>query len=447
MKRLFVFTILSLMLIGMSLSGTPVSANDTGKLAWNTFLGGNAVDFGLGVALDRSGNIYVSGYSNASWGAPIRPWTQGYDQYPNRNDAFVAKLDPNGALVWNTFLGGGGTDVAKGIGLDASGNIYVLGHSDASWGVPRHAFTDDWDVYVAKLDGNGVLQWNTFLGGARGDTAEGLAVDGKGRVVVTGHSDASWGTPKRASHGNDAFVAKLNPKGDLIWNTFLGGNGYERGFGIAVDANSVVYVTGTSSESWGSPIRAFTGQNDGFVAKIGANGALKWNTFLGGTNFSEVIGVVVSSKGPLYVVGTSDTPWGKPKRSFTTDTPGTFVAKLSPGGALKWNTFLGGGGQESGAGIALDRNENLYVVGGSTETWGEPTRAFAGNLDGFVAMLDWTGALKWNTFLGGNELDRAFGIAVDGSANVYIAGHGEGTWGTPVRAFTDDRDAFVVKIQ
>src|SRR5215207_4739494 len=114
-------------------------------LTWNTFLGGNSYDEGDDIIVDASGNIYVTGYSDVSWGNPIRP----FGAIP---DAFVVKLDPSGNLVWNTFLGGNGGDLGYGITLDTSGNVYVTGNSDATWGAPVRAYITGGDAFVAKLN-------------------------------------------------------------------------------------------------------------------------------------------------------------------------------------------------------------------------------------------------------------------------------------------------------
>ena len=101
--------------------------NESAPLAWNTFMGGSGDDHGTGMAVDGSGNIYVTGNSDAIWGSPVRAFTDSSD------DAFVAKLDPSGSLLWNTFLGGSGSDFGYGIAVDGSGNVYVTGYSNATW--------------------------------------------------------------------------------------------------------------------------------------------------------------------------------------------------------------------------------------------------------------------------------------------------------------------------
>jgi len=381
------------------------------------------------------------------------------------------EIDP--ALVWNTFLGGSGTSVGRGIAVDGSGNVYVAGTSEAPWGSPVRAYAADTDAFVARLDATGALAWNTFLGGPGADYGQAIAVDGRGYVYVAGTSapgqaiaangsgnlavvdtrPAIWGTsPVRAyTAGRDAFVAKLNAaNGTLVWNTFLGGSGSDAGLGIAVDGGGNVYVVGTSNAAWGSgPVRAYAAGKDAFAAKLDAtSGELVWNTFLGGSGSDEGFGIAVDGGGNVYVAGTSDAPWGSPVRAYTAGTD-AFAARLNAAsGALVWNTFLGSSSKYSAARIAVDRGGNVYVVGTSKAPWGSPVRAYTAGDDAFAAKLDATsGALAWNTFLGGPaRTDQGLGIAVDGGGNVYVAGSSDASWGSPVREYSAYDDAFAAKL-
>jgi len=221
-------------------------------------------DYGISIAVDGSGNVYVTGESDASWGSPVNPYAGGY------YDAFAAKLDSNGVLQWNTFMGSTLEDESKDITVDGSGDVYVVGYSGA-WGSPvdEHA---GWDDVAAKLDNNGVRLWHTFMGSSDDDEASGVAVDGNGNVYISGVGKVTWGSPVNSFTGDeleDAFAAKLNSSGTRIWNTFMGGESWDNAKGIAVDGNKV-YVTGnTYVYEWGTPISPHAGWNyDVFVVKM-----------------------------------------------------------------------------------------------------------------------------------------------------------------------------------
>jgi hypothetical protein len=411
------------------------------SLTWNTFLGGSGDDRGYGIAVDGSGNVYVAGLSSSTWGSPVRAHSNGID-------AFVAKLDSSGALTWNTFLGGDGWEEGYGIAVDGSGNVYVTGESYATWGSPVRAYAGNLDGFAAKLDSTGSLVWNTFLGGSGSDTGNGIAVDGSGNAYVTGFSNATWGTPvagREYTSGNDAYAAKLNSSGGLTWNAFLGGSGSDSGAGIAVDGSGNVYVAGYSYAAWGSPVRAYTNGNDTFAAKLDSAGSLTWHTFLGGNGTDSGAGIAVDGSGNVYVTGTSGATWGSPLRAYTGGND-AFAAKLNSSGALTWNSFLGGVGYDISFGIAVDGSGNASVVGVSGTAWGSPTRAFSGGADAFDARFTASGALAGTTFLGGSGNDYSYGIAMDGSGNVYVTGLSDATWGSPVRAYTSSYDAPVSKL-
>lgn len=365
----------------------------------------------------------------------------------------LGEYDPRAALVidptltWNTFLGGTGFDDGRGIAVDWSGNVYVTGFSEETWGTPVRPYVDGSDAFVAKLDANGALKWNTFLGGSDGDNGYGIAVDSGGNVYVTGESSESWGSPIRLYTGfRDAFVAKLDSDGTLIWNTFLGGDGGDVGVAVALDDNGNLYVGGKSFLSWGTPVRAFTIGTDAFVAKLDSSGVLRWNSFLGGSGGDVGTGIAVDRSGNVYLAGDSTDTWGTPIRPYTSSILDAFAVKLDSAGALTWNTFLGGNDWDDGSGIAVDGSGNVYLAGVSTATWGNPIRAFTFWGDGFTAKLDSNGALTWNTFLGGSGDDEGHGIAVDGSGNVYVSGYSSDIWGMPVRPYMGGNDAFAAKL-
>ncbi len=425
-----------------------IKAASTQSLAWNSFAGGAGTEYPQAAAVDSAGNVYVVGHGSATWGAPVRAFSTG-------DDAFVAKFDSSGNLLWNTFLGGAGTwDHANGITVDASGNVYVTGESNANWGSPVRAYTGGNDAFVAKLNGTtGALTWNTFLGSGSNEWSYGIAVDGSGNVYVDGASLGSWGSPVRAftvSAGNaDAFVAKLNSSGVLTWNTFLGGTGSDGAQGLALDGSGNVYVAGyTGTASWGSPLRAYSGGFDTTAAKLnGTTGALTWNTFMGGAGYEVAQSIALDGSGNLYLSGYGDSTWGSPIQAYGGGVYDASVIKLTSAGALSWNTFLGGSGEDRAYGIAADSSGNVDVAGYSGTTWGSPWRAYSGGgQDAFVAQLTSSGSRNWNAFFGTAGTDQASAVAVDGSGNIYLGGNSAATWGSPVRAYTSGTDGFVTKI-
>ena len=171
------------------------------------------------------------------------------------NDAFAAKLDTSGGLLWNTFLGGTGTDTGSSIAVDGSANVFVSGFSSATWGsvwlapcgpTPLPAMTPLSPNLIPPAACSGTPSW-ARVGLILGNS---IAVDGSGNVFVAGRSVAAWSCPvactvRAYTSSFDAFVAKLNAAtGSLTWNTFLGASGSDEADDIALDGSGNIYVTG-----------------------------------------------------------------------------------------------------------------------------------------------------------------------------------------------------------
>lgn len=412
------------------------------SLDWHTFLGSSSGDFAYDIAIDNSGNVYVAGFSSETWGNPKH-------QHSGGRDILVAKLDGSGVLVWNTFLGSSTSDTGRGIAVDGSGNVYVTGYSDAGWGTePLNPHTGpalNDDIVVARLDSEGNLLWNTFLGSTGSDSGWDIGTDGGNNICMAGTSNGGWGNPVNGySGGTDAAIICLNADGSLKWHTFLGSSNQEYGYGLAVTTGGDVYVAGRSHAQWGTPRRPFAGVVDAFVAHLNGDGTLSWNTFLGGEGVDLGTHVALNDEGYLFVTGYSDAPWGDPVREFSDNSDG-FVARLDSNGYLSWNTFLGGTAADEAWGVATGNNGLLYVAGYSPATWGNPQRSHSGSMDAFVAALEGSsGALQANTFLGSSASDTAYRVALGES--VYLAGRSGGDWGAPVHSYTGNDDVLVAQL-
>ena len=388
-------------------------------LSYSTYLGGSALDDAFGIAVDSSGNAYVTGFTAST----NFPTTSGTFQTALAGgfDVFVTKLNATGtALVYATYLGGSSDDEANGIAVDSSGNAYVTGFT-ASTNFPTTsgAFQTSFgggpnDAFVTKLNATGTtLVYSTYLGGGGTDDAVGIAVDSSGNAYVTGlTASANFPTSSGAFQTTfgggpfDVFVTKLNSTGTaLAYSTYLGGSGDDEGDGIAVDSNGSAYVTGvTSSINFPTSSGAFQttfggGPFDVFVTKLNATGtALAYSTYLGGSGDDEGFGIAVDSTGNAYVTGlTSSTNFPTSLGAFQTTFGGgpfdVFVTKLNAtGAALAYSTYLGGSNQDEGFAIRVDSTGNAYVAGltNSTNfptTSGAFQTALGGGFDAFVAKV------------------------------------------------------------
>jgi len=354
-------------------------------------------------------------------------------------------IDP--VYQWHTFYGSGGYDYGTGIAMDTNGNVYVTGSSNATWGTPLNDHSGSDDMVVVKLNSSGVYQWHTFYGSGGDDYGTGIVMDTNGNVYVTGYSSATWGTPLNDHSGNnDVVVLKLDTSGAYQWHTFYGSSEYDWGSGIAVDMDGNVYVTGQSNATWGTtPLNPFSGSVDTIVLKLDTSGAYQWHTFYGSSDADGGYGIAVDMDGNVYVTGHSTATWGTPLAPFNGGYD-IVVVKLDTSGAYKWNTFFGSGGGDYGYGIAVDGSSNVYVTGGSNATWGTPINPHSGNDDIVVLKLNSSGSYQWHTFHGSGSYDWGYSIAVDTDGNVYVTGNSNATWGSPINSHSGNDDIVVLKL-
>ena len=278
-------------------------------------LGGSGQDFATSVASDAQGNVYVAGltYSPDFRVTPEAVQTK----FGGTCDAFVAKLGPDGKVIWSTYLGGILDDWATGVALDSAGNVLVTGYT-RSGNFPlvnpvkstlNGVNADDYDAFVAKLDPNGSkLLYSTFLGGPDNDGAAGIAADAAGSAYVAVSVNSATGYPgiQNAPDQFGIVVSKLNPQGALIYSFF---HPYGAAGGIAVDAGGNAYVTGLlSSSSPATVTQGFgpAGTAHATVFKISADGSKKiYETTLGGSVQAAGTAIAVNSAGEVYVAGST----------------------------------------------------------------------------------------------------------------------------------------------
>lgn len=456
-------------------------------LSYATYLGGSGTDQAARIAVDAAGNAYVIG-DTTSPNFPTANPLQAARRGPQ--NVFVAKLNPAGALVYSTYLGGSAYEQGLGIAVDSSGNVYVTGSTN-SGDFPtvapfQRTIGGQSDAFVTKLNAGGdALVYSTYLGGSRVDQAYAITVDASGHAYVAGSTlSADFPTVKPFQStfrdggwlGTDAFVTKFGADGSVIYSTFLGGRDSELASGIAADGDGYAYVVGQTrstdfpvvnalQSACGCPIVSVPLLGDmpaldGLVTKIAPDGsALVYSTFLGGKGDDSVDAIAVDLAGNVYVAGSTnsgDFPTRNPIQAQRNGTlSDAFVAKLNPAGStLIFSTYLGGSAFDDVLGIAVDTSGTVSVAG-QTESPNFPTvnafqPAFGGLRDAFVARLNSSGsALVYSSYLGGSGRESGY-IAVDAAGNAYVAGVTESSDFPAVNAVQPasggGTEAFVAKI-
>ncbi|MCG3119198.1 MAG: hypothetical protein ALAOOOJD_01543 [bacterium] len=416
-------------------------------LSYSTYLGGSGTEHAEGIAVDPAGSVYVTGWTDSPNFPTANPFQASRNG--SQDAFVTKLNPSGSALVYSTYLGGNDWDFGFGIAVDALGNAYITGRTDSPdfpTSSPFQAMLKgSSDAFVTKLNASGsALIYSTYLGGSEYDRGLSIAVDATGNAYVTGYteafqtSDFPTANPIQAAlmGTKDAFVTKLNPSGSPLYSTYLGGSSSEEGRGIAVDSQGYACVTGlTVSDNFptASPLQTNRGgSNEAFVTKFNpAGSALIYSTYLGGSNDEEAYGIAVDNAGNAYVTGSTTSnnfPTANPLQPNLKGSFGdAFVTKINPAGsAFVYSTYFSGGFNTSGRGIAVDSQGNAYITGrdsGTNFPLVDPIQG-SGNIGAIVSKFNPAGsALIYSTYLGSNSNDEGRAIAVDQHGNAYVTGN------------------------
>lgn len=451
-------------------------------LVYSTYLGGSSAngDNGLGIAVDAAGSAYVTGFTNST-DFPTTAGAPGTTLNCTRaGDAFVTKFKPDGSgLVYSTYLGGscnnivstlGGGDIGMGVAVDSTGDAFVTGQTASSdFPITPTAFqttNGGGAIFVTKLDPTGAsLSYSTYIHGNGGEYGRAIAVDAAGNAYITGITSsttfpvkAPGGSPFQTSIKapaiDTAFVCRIDPTltgaGTLVYATYLGGSGSETGFGIAVDSNANVYVTGQTTSTDFPLMNAFqttlASPPSTFVTRLDLNqlstGALVYSTYLGGSGSDSNDSGRAIALDPAfnaYVIGeTASASFPTTSGAFQTTKKNinlaAFVARFdttkSGASSLIYSSYLSGSNDEFGSGIAVDSLGDAFVTGQTVSsdfpvTSNVPQPKNGGGADAYVTEFNPTGTgVLFSTYLGGAGLDFGQAVALDTASppNVYVTG-------------------------
>ena len=389
----------------------------------------------------------------------------------------MAKFDPTGSsLIYATYLGGAGDDGFSGIDVDKDGNVYLAGNTKST-NFPnvnpfQGTFGGGQDAFVVKLNPSGSsIVYSTFLGGSgSGDRANGIAVDRQGNAYVVGTSNSSnfpTLNPFQVARagGTEVFVTKLDTNGAGVYSTYFGGGGNDVGNGVAVDNDGNAYITGSTVSTNLPTLNPFqaarVAYDEAFVTKFNADGsALVFSTYIGGSRPDESKAIALDSSNNVYITGYSesvDFPLVNPINASNAGGDDVFVVKLdSSGASIAYSTVIGGSGNDQGLGIAVARNNVVYVTGETRSAqfpMTDPTQAATGGgtSDAFVLTVAAAGdSFLYASYLGGAGVDLAFGIDEDDKGNIVVVGNTNSANFPVVQplqvALAGGVDAFVAKI-
>jgi len=490
-------------------------------LSYSTYLGGTGDETGFGIAVDALGDAFIAG-STSSTDFP----TAGHafqSTAPATGCGFLTELNPAGtSQLYSSYLcGTSGLDEAFAVALDPSGKVYIAGTTSSTDFPTMNGLTTPGtnpvgSAFVTKIDplaatGPLSLVYSSYVGGTNGDFANAVAADAAGNAYVGGQTfsdpgaagsggfpvtaGAFQGTSADASLGT-GFLARIDTtqtgNAGLIYSTYLGGNGANNGFlgfgdaisGVAADGSNNAYVVGSTSSTDFPVMNALQGTANpanmdgaGFIARIDTAKAnamsLAYSSYLQGSTFDAALAVALGPNNVAYVTGTTDSlDFATTAGAFQTTGNANGVVfvtlidtTMSGASSLKYSTFFGGSGSDTGFGIRADGNGNAYV-GGTTASGDFPITPLAlpstipnGNGTPFVVKLSPSGNGAadriYASYVGGSgdgaDADQGFAIAIDATGNAYITGATSSsdmptTTGAFQPALSGTSDAFVAKL-
>jgi hypothetical protein len=451
-------------------------------------LGGAGADAATDLALDRFGNRLVAGTFTGTVDFDPGPATIALTS-AGGTDGYLAKYTPAGNLLWALPLGGPGDDAPHRVAVDFAHNVYVAGafsgdvDFNAGVGVAPRSSAGGTDVFVAKFSPAGGLRWVAAFGGPGDDAAADVRVDDQGSVYLTGtftgDTDVDAGLGVRALHshgGTDAFAAKFDSTGRPLWAHAIGGQGDDRGAGVAVDPAGFLFLSGSFTETVdfdpGPGVHPLTsaGGSDGYLVKYTWDGFCVWAESIGGPQDDEPApgGLAVDDEGDVYVggsfEGTADFDPSPDAANLTSvGDDDFFLAHYATTGAYEWAVCAGAAGPDAARRLTPEGG-GVVVTGtfsggaadfdpGPGATW-LSTQGTAGAADAFVARYDADGRLAWADAFGAptDGGTTAVGVACDPSGFLVVAGRFAGSVdfdpGAGVRNLdaAGGSDAFVLRL-
>ncbi len=402
-------------------------------------------------------------------------------------DVFITRFDAAGAYAGTLRVGGKEGEAAGACATGADGTLVIAGpfggivDFDPGEGKDRHRTNSPGNIFVSAYEPQGAYLWTQTFGGEDSDTARGIAVDGEGAVIVVGHFwetvdfDPGRGRDRHTAQGvRDAFVLKLDRHGNHLWARCIGGTNNEVAYGVAVDRENNIIVTGLFYDTVdfdpgpGEDIHESAGQEDAFITKLGPDGSYQWTHTFGGVDLRDWgTDVAVDDAGNVYVSGHFRDTVDFDRRGdgdvrVAKGFDDIFVTSRAADGAYRWTAHMGGTSGERGLAISVDDNLDEVVVAGSFSRTvdfdpgeGVDERTSIGGLpsDAFVTWLTFDGLYVRTETMGGTGSDFAETVAVGPDSSVVVAGDFfsddadfDPTSGVDIHASNGNTDIFITKL-
>ncbi len=399
-----------------------------------TLIGGSSEEWATRVTFDNEGNTILVGRTD-SLDFPVTPDAFQTEYGGGIWDVFVSKFSPSGSLLYSSFIGGDNYDVAFGVNVDSENNIVIVGSTESEdFPVTPSALQSSLggyrDAFIAKVAPNGTLLYSTYLGGTGEDIINGVEFDDLGNYLLGGRTySPGFGTPgvyQENNLGTDAFVARISANGSILeMFSYIGGSNVDYCHSMIVDS-SFNFVIAGDTESYDYPttdgaiVNSDHGYGDAFLTKISYNGSsLLYSTKVAGSDSELLAAVDVDSEDNMIIVGYTASDNLAVSNAFQSEFGGgaydIFIAKFSSIGDLSFLTYFGTNSSESAFDVTLDSDGNIIFVG---------TTYFVDSIDATVTKMSSDGQVVLaSSILGGYRTDSGDSIAIDNDDDIVVSGH------------------------
>lgn len=398
----------NIILAGYSETATPGSGpkilskfDAGGNKLWSKMIGGGADLTPRSVATDAEGNIAVCGVFKSP------TITFGLNTFTNAGvwDMFLVKLSPDGDVLWAQTAGGNSHDDGFSVAFDIAGNVIMSGYyksPSVTFGttVFVNGGTNTTDLFLVKYDAGGEFLWAKRAGSSFYEYIRDITTDNLGNIIVTGDfssSSISLGgiTLSNTSDLSDAFLAKFDSNGNILWANKLDGVNFDRSSEIDIDAVGNIYVAGQSYSStlkFGTISISNAGANDLFLAKYNSDGLVQWAKSVGGIKNENALGVSTDFSGNVFLCGVFESPTISFGANVLTNNGGDdlFLTRLDANGNVLWAKSAGSALGDSAADVVTDISGDVYLVGeflGPSIQFDTTTLMRAGSADIFLAKI------------------------------------------------------------
>ncbi|MBK6997149.1 MAG: T9SS type A sorting domain-containing protein [Lewinellaceae bacterium] len=339
------------------------------------------------------------------------------------SDMWLTKINSNGVLQWQKCYGGLDIEAVTGIDNSIDGGYIVVGNTYSNGAKNTSQVFGNrggLDIWVVKIDENGTLEWRQCYGGCDRDESRAIHQTSDGNYVIVGGTLSINSGDVFGVHGDwDAWAFKIAPDGNLIWQKTIGGAGFDYLYALQETQNGELIVGGGSSSTNGDLAGANNqGGEDYWIAKLSTNGDLLWNKTYGGSDKDGVRGVCIATDGDIIVTGQTGSNDGDVTGAY-----GGFdawILRLDSDGDLLWQKVLGGSAYESGFSI-FQRADNDFIFAGETSSYDGDVVGQHGENDAWIVKFDENGDLKTSTCLGGSKNDHTRSTVPGANNSMIVA--------------------------